>query len=89
VWITVRDLAQPGDCFDALLIAEGPGSLYGTDNDLFGVDPGASNTNAWGWSATGALTTPGGAEVGYSGHARSMFSERGDFKSLSADINLH
>jgi hypothetical protein len=89
VWITVRDLAQAGDCFDALLIAEGPGSLYGTDNDLFGVDPDASNTNAWGWSATGALTTPGGAEVGYSGHARSMFSERGDFKSLSADVNIH
>ena len=89
VWITVRDLAQPGDCFDALLVAEGPGTLYATDNDLFGTEPGSSNTNAWGWSATGTLTTPAGSQVGYSGHARSMFSERGDFKSLSADINLH
>jgi hypothetical protein len=89
VWITVRDLAQPGDCADALLIAEGPGTLYGTDNDLFGVEPGASNGNAWGWSATGTLATPAGAPVGYSGHARALFSEAAGFKSLSADINLH
>jgi hypothetical protein len=88
VWITVRDLDQPGECFDALLVAEGTGTLNGTDNDLFFDESGGQNANAWGWSASGTLTTPAGTETGYSGHARFVFNEKAGFKSLSADVNL-
>jgi hypothetical protein len=49
VYITVRDLNSPGDCFDAELVAEGWGSVVALDNAIFGATE--PNTNTWGASA--------------------------------------
>jgi len=86
VWITVRDLNRAGDCFDAALVAEGWGTMRYTDNDALGTV--VNNTNAWGFMASGTVTTPGGASLGYSGHARFRFNQS-TAKVLSLQVNLH
>ena len=89
VWIIVRDLNQAGDCYDNLLVAEGTGDVRYNDNDLFGVGPEASNTNAWGFSGHGVLTTPGGQQLGYDGHARFVVSKDAEVKAAQFQVNLH
>lgn len=87
LWVTVRDLNQPGACYGALRIAEGWGSFHYTDNDLWGVDPnGASNANAVGFRAHGILAAPDGRPVVYSGHREIQFSNDGVFRVLSSVV---
>ena len=69
VWVIVRDLSQPGDCYGVKLIAEGPGELRYVDNDGFGVAPGYKAQNAWGFKGSGTLTTPDGRVLDYKGTA--------------------
>ena len=89
VWIIVRDLNQPGDCFGAALVAEGWGSVHYTDNDIFGLGPDQPNTNAWGYTARGVLTSPDGNAVGYSGHLRIAVTGAGALATARPTINLH
>lgn len=89
VWVTVRDLTQPGDCFGNRLVAEGWGELINTDNDLFGLAPGDKNANAWGAMATGTLTAVDGSLFRYEGHFRAKSSLRTGGKLLSAVVNVH
>ncbi len=70
VWIFIRDLSQPGDCYGAKLIAQGLGELRYIDNDAFGVAPGEFAKNEWGFKASGTLTTPDGRSLSYQGTAR-------------------
>ena len=88
VYITVRDLNSPGDCFDSELVAEGWGAVNALDNDIFGT--AEPNTNTWGASAHGVLMTTGGEQVQYSGHFRSMFRVYPEFvfRALSFKVNL-
>jgi hypothetical protein len=69
VWVIVRDLSQPGDCYGVKLIAEGPGDLRYLDNDAFGVAPGETAKNEWGFNASGTLTTPDARVLAYKGFA--------------------
>ena len=69
VWVIVRDMNQPGDCYGVKLIAEGPGEIRYVDNDAFGVAPGEFAKNEWGYSAKGSLTTPDGQVLAYKGFA--------------------
>jgi hypothetical protein len=75
VWVIVRDLTQPGDCYGVKLIAEGPGTIRYNDNDWFGIAPGEKATNAWSFKATGTLTTPDGRELTYRGSAHYTVKE--------------
>jgi hypothetical protein len=70
VWVIVRDLSQPGDCYGVKLIAEGPGQLQYLDNDAFGAQPGQTFADSWGFQASGTLMTPSGQQVSYQGNAR-------------------
>lgn len=88
VWITVRDLTQPGVCFGNRLVAEGWGTAQNNDNDLFGVAPGDKNANAWRFAGRGTLTTPAGAAVGYHGHIQFVFSNAAGFKELGAQVSV-
>ena len=69
VWVIVRDVSQPGDCYGGTLIAEGPGELRYVDNDGYGVAPGEKAQNAWGFKASGTLTAPDGRVLDYKGTA--------------------
>jgi hypothetical protein len=69
VWVIVRDLSQPGDCYGVTLVAEGPGEIRYVDNDAFGVAPGEFAKNEWGFKANGTLTTPDGRQLSYQGTA--------------------
>jgi hypothetical protein len=72
VWVTVRDLTQPGVCFGNQLVGEGWGTLHYTDNDAAGTaDP---NANAFGFMGSGTVTAPSGNTLKYSGHIRVTFS---------------
>lgn len=88
VWITVRDLTQPGACFGSRLIAEGWGTAQNNDNDLFGAAPDDKNANAWRFAGRGALTTPAGAAVSYTGHIQFVFSNVAGFKELGAQVSV-
>jgi len=69
VWIRIRDLTTPGDCFGARLVATGWGTLHYTDNDEIAWYPNSrNNIDAWTFRAEGTLTTPDGRTVRYSGH---------------------
>lgn len=70
VWVIVRDLSQPGDCYGVKLIAQGPGEIRYLDNDQLGALPGQTKANAWGFVASGTLTRPNGTKVSYQGTAR-------------------
>ena len=89
VWITIRDLNQAGNCFGALLGAEGWGQINNTDNDVFGLTEGDHHANAWGVMARGSLTTPAGTQLNYAGHFRARSSFAGGGKLLSAVVNVH
>jgi hypothetical protein len=69
VWVIVRDINQPGDCYGVKLVAEGPGDIRYIDNDTFGVMPGETAKNEWGYNASGTLTTPDGQALDYKGFA--------------------
>ena len=88
VWVIVRDLNQPGNCFGAALVAEGWGSIHYTDNDAFGLGPNQPNANAWGYIGDGVLTTPTGGTVRYSGHLRIAFTGAGELATARPTINL-
>lgn len=89
VWIIVRDLNQPGDCFGAMLVAEGWGKAHYTDNDVFGLGPDEPNANAWGYMADGVLTAADGSDVRYSGHLRIAFTGAGKLASARPEILLN
>ena len=77
VWVIVRDLSQPGDCYGVKLIAEGPGTLQYLDNDWFGQNEGETQANSWGFNASGTLTTPDGRSLSYQGHSHYVVTSRG------------
>jgi hypothetical protein len=85
VFITVRDTNEPGTCFGAALVAEGPGRFQYNDNDAFGTV--VNNTNAFKYRANGRLTAPDGSEVVYNGHLTFLFGEEQGFRVLSAMVN--
>lgn len=87
VFITVRDLNQPGDCFGAKLVAEGWGDFMYVDNDIFGIGPEGNNANAWKFQGRGALETPDGSSVEYKGHAHFRWNEQ-DLKVTSAKVDV-
>lgn len=89
LWVTVRDLTQPGDCFDNKLIAEGWGRVHNNDNDLFGTGPGDNNANAWGFRGHGRLTTPGGRRVVYNGHIHFRFNNAAGFKEIPPKVSVN
>lgn len=84
VWVIVRDLSQPGDCYGVTLIAEGPGEIRYLDNDAFGLLPGETGANSWGFIATGTLTSPDGRTLAYNGVSRYVVTSRnGDEPTFS------
>jgi hypothetical protein len=87
VWVTIRDLSQPGDCFGDALVAEGWAKFVGTDNDIFGSgdDP---HTNSWSNKFEGKLMTPGGDEVSYSAMGQHLWSVKKGFRAFHK-VNLH
>ena len=87
LWITVRDLDQPGTCFGSRLVAQGMGTIHNNDNDLFGT-PG-NNANAWRFGAQGRLRTPAGGTVTYSGHLNFRFNQAAGFKELTSQVAVH
>jgi hypothetical protein len=88
LWVIVRDVTQPGDCYGAKLVAEGWGYIRYTDNDVFGVGDEDNNANAWGYSARGSLTTPSGAIVGYTGNFRATVTLEKGFIQEQLAVNL-
>jgi hypothetical protein len=76
VWVIVRDLAQPGDCYGVKLIAEGPGQIRYLDNDQFGLNEDETHANTWGFLASGTLTTPDERTVSYEGESRYVVTSR-------------
>jgi len=87
LWVIIRDVNQVGDCYGNKLIAEGPGEMHYTDNDLFGFVEGETHANAWGFGARGTLTTPDGRTVHYSGHLRTVALP--EIVHEDAVVNLH
>ena len=87
VFITIRDMNTVGACFGNDLVAEGWGTLHRNDNDEYGTV--VNNTNTFGTRAQGALTTPGGDKVQYSGHTRYAFSADKSLRLLSLQVVLH
>ena len=88
LWITVRDLNQPGTCAGNKLVAEGYGTLHNNDNDLFGGGSGGQNTNAWRFDGRGKLPTPTAGSVVYNGHINFVAGETVEFKELSASVQV-
>ena len=92
VWVIVRDMNQPGDCYGVKLIAEGPGEIRYVDSDAFGLNTGEYGANAWGYTATGTLTTPDGRTLSYRGLARYTTVATGgepDFVAIVERVILH
>lgn len=92
VWVIVRDLSQPGECYGVKLIAEGPGEIRYVDSDAFGMAPGEYGANAWGYIASGTLTTPDGQTLDYRGIARYTVTATGgepDFTAIVERVILH
>jgi hypothetical protein len=48
----------------------GPGTIRYLDNGAFGVAPGETGANSWGFIASGTLTTPDGRQLSYQGTSR-------------------
>jgi hypothetical protein len=88
VWIIVRDLNQPGDCFGASLVAEGWGQAHYTDNDAFFIGPERPNANAWGYMGEGALTAPDGSTLQYAGSLRFAVTNDGTFRVERPQITI-
>jgi hypothetical protein len=95
LWVIIRDVTQSGDCYGNKLIAEGLGTMHYTDNDVFGFQPGDKNANAWGFGASGVLTTPDNQQLRYDGHARFTAGPQLDddgfpiFKHANFLVNVH
>ena len=89
LWITVRDLTQPGNCFDNKLVAEGWGEFHTNDNSIFGVGEGFNFTNAWGLRGHGRLSTPEGETVVYNGHIHFIFGNVQDFREFPPTVSVH
>jgi hypothetical protein len=91
VWIRVRDMNQPGDCFGNKLVASGWGTLHYTDTDMLAETPtGHNSPDAWGVMAEGSLTTPDGAKVQYSGHVRQVWDDNAQIVvAQNAQVVLH
>lgn len=90
MWITVRDLTQPGDCYGARRVAEGWGSLHYTDNDEFSpFNPGDKSTDAFGFMGQGSLTASDGSRVLYSGHARYALHPDGTATAVEQAVHVH
>jgi hypothetical protein len=87
VWVTIRDISQPGDCFGDALVAEGWAKYVGTDNDIFGSGDD-THTNSWSNKFTGKLTTPGGDEVSYSAMGQHSWSNKKGFQAFHK-VSLH
>lgn len=98
IFILVRDLNQPGDCFGAKLIATGYGSLRGNDNDLFawypffvtGEENDRNNANSFGYRAQGKLTAIDGTPMRYNGVYRFVWDPDGipPVEEVVAKVNL-
>jgi len=77
VYIAVFDGwdAWTGDCGDlfARKLAEGFGTITGTDNDVFVFLRESANSNAFGFVAQGRLTRTGGGAVHYNGVGRCVW----------------
>ena len=92
-WIRVFDTTVPGDCqlddgTSATLVAYGWGTGRYRDNDLLGS--GVNNMNAVGWMGEGALTSPAGGKVQYSGHFRLTWDPAaGEVRQFNSQISLH
>jgi len=86
VWIIVRDLSQPGDCYGVTLVAEGPGTIKYLDNDAFGVSPEEHQANSWGFVASGTLTTPDGRTLLYQGNSHYVVNVRNGEPTFSAVV---
>ena len=89
VWITVRDLSHGGTCFDALLVAQGTGTIHSTDNAAFGIWGDYSYTDSWGWNVEGTVMTPAGRTMQYNAHYREQYSTKKGLKEVVSDINMH
>ena len=87
VWVTIRDMSQPGDCVDNALVAEGWAKFVGTDNDVFGAFDD-KHTNVWTNKFQGQLMTPSGEKVAYSAVGQHSMSARKDFRAFHK-IHLH
>ena len=88
LWVIIRDVTQPGDCYGAKLVAEGWGNIRYVDNDVFGVGEEDNNANAWGYSARGDLVTPEGTAVSYTGNFRATVTLEKDFIQQQLTVNL-
>jgi hypothetical protein len=91
VWIRVRDLNTPGDCFGTRLVATGWGTLHYHDNNLLAEDPNNQiHENAYGFTAEGTLTTPEGGRVKYSGHSNCQWKPADvNTWTCTEQVNLH
>lgn len=90
VFITLLDLTQAGDCFDAALVAEGYGNVRQTDNDALGPGNGA-NANAWKFLGNGNnLEATDGSLVNFNGHLQIRYNNKKDeFFVTSAKVDIH
>jgi hypothetical protein len=89
VWITVRDLTQPGACYGAARVAEGWGTLHYTDNDYIGTDGANHNSNASTFRGEGTLTAIDGRTVRYDGHTHIVFNPDRGPVTFQAEVNVH
>ena len=87
VWVTIRDLSQPGDCIGTALVAEGWVSFVGTDNDIFGAADD-KHTNSWSNKFQGKVMTPGGEMLGYNAMGQHQWSVKKGFLATHR-IQLH
>jgi hypothetical protein len=71
--IYIVDLSASGACFGFGLVASGTGNLVNTDNDFWAFLHDNPNANAFGFTAQGSLTSPGGAGVRYSGVSKCVW----------------
>lgn len=87
--IFVVDLSAPGGCFGYDLVASGTGNLVNTDNDFFAFVHDNPNSNAFGFTAQGRLTSPGGDRVSYNGVSKCVWDGT-DFGSIRCkdQVNL-
>lgn len=91
IWIVVRDLNQPGNCYGRLLLAEGPGRMIYNDNDWYAFLATRANVNTYGQRGHGNLVAPDGRAMRYSGHSRCQWQPDGvgGAGGCVTEVNLH
>jgi hypothetical protein len=97
VWVTIRDLNNPGNCFGSALVAQGWGTVQYEDNDQFGAtfSPSVRSVDSWKWGANGNLTAVSGRTVKYSGHYHAVWDGavdslgNGILRNEVGQVNLH